>query len=261
MQLSEDQVRAWREDGFVFVDGLLSPAEMAVVQAELPDLLALRRQEVVLEKDGETVRSLLNLHLYNAVFDALVRHPRLIGPTMQLLGSEVYIFQSILNLKHAFTGDVWQWHQDYPTYHADDGMLTPRVMNILLFIEDVGEFNGPLMLVPGTHEATFATPEVDRTTTSYPLRGLDDDTVARHAEDRGIVAPKGPAGSAIFMHTNLIHGSGPNMSPWGRALMSLTLNSTENKTVAKSVRPDYIVLDDFTPVVPLAEDCLTRAPA
>ena len=63
----------------------------------------------------------------------------------------------------------------------------------------------------------------------------------------------------IFAHTNIIRGSGPNMSPWDRALMSLTLNSVENKTVKKSVRPDYIVMDDFTPVEPLADDCLVSA--
>ena len=258
MRLTQDQVEAWRRDGFLFVEGLLSAQEMAVVRAELPALLALRRQEVVLEKDGATVRSLLNLHLYNAVFEALVRHPGLIGPTMQLLESQVYIFQSILNMKHAFTGDVWQWHQDYPTYRADDGMLAPRVVNVLLFVEEVSEFNGPLMLIPGTHDETFETPEVDVKTTSYPLRSLDHGTIAQHARARGIAAPKGPAGSVIFAHTNIIHGSGPNMSPWGRALLSLTLNSVENKTVGKSVRPDYIVLDDFTAVEPLAEDCLLK---
>ncbi len=258
MRLTQKQVGTWRRDGFLFIEGLLSAQEMAVVRAELPALLALRRQEVVLEKDGQTVRSLLNLHLYNAVFEALVRHPGLIEPTMQLLESEVYIFESILNMKHAFTGDVWQWHQDYPIYHADDGMRAPRVVNVLLFIDEVSEFNGPLMLIPGTHEETFELPEVDRTTTSYPLRSLDHGTIAQHARARGIAAPKGPAGSVIFAHTNIIHGSGPNMSPWGRALLSLTLNSVENKTVGKSVRPNYIVLDDFTAVEPLAEDCLLK---
>ena len=47
---------------------------------------------------------------------------------------------------------------------------------------------------------------------------------------------------------NILHGSGPNMSPWGRAMLSLTLNSVENRHTG-SRRPDWVVLNDFTPVV------------
>ncbi len=256
MRLEAAERAAWEERGFLFMEGLLSAAEMAVVDAALPRLLGLRRRETVLEKDGETVRSLLNLHLYDAVFDRLVRHPKLIGPARDLLGDEVYIFQSILNLKRPFTGDVWQWHQDFPTYHADDAMPAPRVVNVLLFIEAVNEFNGPLMLIPGSQREYFMLPEVDTTTTSYPLRRLEAADIGGFAEANGIVAPKGPAGSAIFAHTNIIHGSNPNMSPWGRAMLSLTLNSVANRTTRPSVRPAHVTLDDFTPVVALEEDCL-----
>ncbi len=256
MRVSAAVKAEWERSGFLFEEALLSAMEMAVVDAALPRLLDLRREETVLEKDGVTVRSFLNLHLYDEVFAALVRHPKLISPARELLGEDVYIFQSILNMKRPFTGDVWQWHQDFPTYHADDAMLEPRVVNILLFIEDVGEFNGPLMLIPGTHGEFFMLPEVDRTTTSYPLRRLEAADIGGFAEANGIVSPKGPAGSAIFAHTNIIHGSGPNMSPWGRAILSLTLNAVSNRTTAPSVRPAHVTLDDFTPVQPLGEDCL-----
>ena len=45
------------------------------------------------------------------------------------------------------------------------------------------------------------------------------------------------------------------MSPWGRALISLTLNSVDN-AITVSRRPDYIVPRDFTPITPLRDDCL-----
>ena len=124
------------------------------------------------------------------------------------------------------------------------------MVNVLVFLEEVSSFNGPLMIIPGSHRSAAYRREVDSTTTSYPIRALDTDTVDALARERGIVAPQGPPGSAIFAHTNCVHASGPNMSPWGRAVISLTLNSIENRHTG-SRRPDWVVMDDFRPVVAL----------
>jgi ectoine hydroxylase len=253
--LSEAQIEAYRRDGFLVVPDLVAPAEAAAALARIGELAKLERREVILEKDGRTVRSLMNGHRFDDLLGRFVRHPRLVDAARAIVGSEVYIFQSIFNCKAPFTGDVWQWHQDYPTYLADDGMPSPRAVNVLVFLEEVGEFNGPLMLIPGSHEAEAEVNEVDRSTTSYPLRSASAETVAELARRRGIVAPKGPPGTAIFAHTNIVHGSGPNMSPWGRTMLSLTLNSVENRHKG-SRRPDWVVLSDFSPVVPLAEPLL-----
>ena len=56
-----------------------------------------------------------------------------------------------INGKMAFEGDVWQWHQDYGTWLNDDLMPTERAMNVAIFLDDVNEFNGPLMFIPGSH--------------------------------------------------------------------------------------------------------------
>lgn len=250
--LSEQQLREYRDNGLAFVPGLLSPGEVAPVMERVRRLCAgERRREVILEKDGKTVRSLMNAHRFDDVIDRFVRHPKLIDAARQLVASEVYIFQSIINLKWAFTGDVWPWHQDYPTYMEDDGVPTPRMANILVFLEEVTEFNGPLMFIPGSHAVAPRVTSLDIEKTSYPARWTTTDLVETEARSHGIAAPKGPAGSVVFAHTNILHGSGPNMSPWGRAMLSLTLNSVENRHTG-SRRPDWVVLNDFTPVVPVA---------
>lgn len=249
--LGEPQLREYRGNGLSFLPGLLAPAEVASVMERVRHLCAHeRRREVILEKDGKTVRSLMNAHRFDDVIDRFVRHPKLIGAARQIVASDVYIFQSIINLKWAFTGDVWPWHQDYPTYLEDDGMATPRAVNVLVFLEEVTEFNGPLMFIPGSHEVAPRVTSLDTEKTSYPARWTTTDLVETEARSHGIAAPKGPPGSVVFAHTNILHGSGPNMSPWGRAMMSLTLNSVENRH-AGSRRPDWVVLSDFSPVVPV----------
>ena len=245
--LNTNQLDDYSNEGYLFVPELLPMAEISAVMTQLPELSTLQRPEVIFEKDSQTVRSLMNVHTYSKAADKLIRHQSIIDPVKQILQSDVYVFQCILNLKRAFTGDIWQWHQDYSTYHIDDGMPANRLVNVLIFMDEVNEFNGPLMLVPGSHRGEAITKAIDNSTTSYPIRALSNLDVARAIEVNGMVAPKGPAGSVIFANTNIIHGSASNMSPWSRAVMSLTLNSVENKHRG-SVRPEWVVMNNFSPV-------------
>ena len=113
-----------------------------------------------------------------------------------------------INAKAAFDGEVWQWHQDYAHLVNDDDMPTPRAMNIAVFLDEVNEFNGPLMFIPGSHRQGRLEAGHDVTTTSYPLWTIDNDTITRLVDEGGIVAPKGPPGSMLMFHGNLVHASG-----------------------------------------------------
>ena len=245
--LSTSQMHDYSDEGYVFVPELLPVGDIRAVIAELPELCALQRPEVIFENDSQTVRSLMNVHTYSTAADKLIRNRLVIDPVKQILGSDVYVFQCVLNLKRAFTGDIWQWHQDFSTYLIDDGMPANRLVNVLIFMDEVNEFNGPLMLVPGSHRGEAIKNDVDDATTSYPIRALDNSQVASAVEVNGIVAPKGPAGSVIFANTNIIHGSASNVSPCDRVLISLTLNSVENKHQGSS-RPEWVVMNNFSPV-------------
>jgi ectoine hydroxylase len=70
-----------------------------------------------------------------------------------------------------------------------------------------------------------------------------------------MVAPKGRPGSALFFHCNLVHGSPPNMSPWGREIVYVSLNRVDN-AIRRFKRPEWIAHRDFAPLVALGPDCL-----
>ena len=251
-RLSEEQCARYRDDGFVFLPNLISERDIARARDELAALCRLTRDEVIFENDGRTVRSVMNPQAFSDLFGRFVRLPALLGAVRQLLERDVYLFQCVINMKRPFDGAVWQWHQDFPTYFHDDKMPEPRAVNALVFIDEVREFNGPLMIIPASHSAPAYETAVDDTTTSYPLRAADEAVVARLASERGIEAPKGGPGSVIFAHTNVVHGSAPNMSPWPRTLASITYNAVDNKH-GRSRRPDWVVRRDFAalePVVP-----------
>jgi len=130
-------------------------------------------------------------------------------------------------------------------------------MNIAIFLDAVNEFNGPLMFIPGSHKEGTLAAGHDLTTTSYPLWTIDHATITRLVARGGIVAPKGPPGSVIMFHGNLVHGSAPNMSPWNRNIVYLSLCAVSNH-IRRFRRPEYIAHRNFAPIRALSDDCLLR---
>ncbi len=133
-------------------------------------------------------------HLYSAPFARLARHPRMIEPVVALFGEPVYMHQFKINGKMAFDGDVWQWHQDFGTWKNDDDMPEPRAMNIAIFLDEVNEFNGPLMFIPGSHKLGVLDAGHDTSTTSYPLWTINHATIAQPGRARRHRRAKGAGG-------------------------------------------------------------------
>ncbi len=272
MKLSAAQHEQFDRDGYLFFPGLFTPAETKTLNDAVPELYSRREAYNVREKGKDAVRTNFAAHLYSEPFAKLARHPRMVDPVQELLGEELYMHQFKINGKQAFDGDVWQWHQDYGTWLNDDRMPEARAMNVAIFLDDVNDYNGPLMFIPGSHKRGVVDAKHDLTTTSYPLWTLDNDLVAQLVEraggpggydaagrtvPRGIVSPTGPAGSMILFHGCLVHASGSNLSPWNRVSVYLSLCAVSNH-IRRFKRPEYIAHRDFTPIETLQDDCLMK---
>ena len=147
MKLTPKQIEDFDRDGWLFLPELFTREEVDLLAREAEGIYDTKRPEVWREKSGAP-RTAFAAHLYNEAFGLLGAHPRMINPVEQVFGEKVYMHQYKINAKSAFTGDVWQWHQDYGTWKRDDGMPEPRAMNIAIFLDEVMPINGPLMLVP-----------------------------------------------------------------------------------------------------------------
>jgi len=262
MHLTAEQRASFDRDGYLFFPSLFAPREVAVLNDAVPALYARLEVYNVREKDSDAVRTNFAAHLISAPFARLARHPRMVEPVVDLFAEAVYMHQFKINGKMAFEGDVWQWHQDYGTWLNDDQMPTERAMNVAIFLDDVTEFNGPLMFIPGSHRRGVIDAKHDTRTTSYPLWTVDHDLI-RQLVDRaggrqgGIVAPKGPAGSMILFHSCLVHASSSNLSPFNRVSVYLSLCAVSNH-IRRFKRPEYIAHRDFTPIQCLPDDCLLK---
>ena len=255
MRLSEEQIAALNRQGFLVLPDLFSGSEVDALRSRLPAVFADGHEGNIVERESGEVRTSMGLHLRDESFSALTRHPRLVEPALQILGEPAYIQQVKVNVKAAFSGEVWQWHYDFATHHEEDGVLRPLALNLHVFLDDVSEFNGPLWFIPGSHAVGAHGAHLDTATTSYPLWVVDPPTVKALAEKNGMVSATGPRGTGLIFFDTLLHGSPPNMSPWDRAIFSLILNPVSNAATLCG-RPDYKHHQDFSPVVPLDDDCL-----
>ena len=190
----------------------------------------------------------------------MARHPRLVEPLRQLFGEDVYVHQFKLNAKAAFEGDVWQWHQDYGTWARDDGMPEPRAMNIAVFLDEVMPINGAADADSEESQAGRARrrPRHDHHVLSaVDARQGDRDAArakppARRRRHRGADRQ---AGSVLMFHGNLVHASPPNITPYPRKIVYLTLCAVSNH-ITKFTRPEWIAHRDFTPIEPVDDDAL-----
>ena len=262
MRLTPAQLEQFDREGYLFFPGHFSPEETQALTQAVPELYARREDYNVREKGKDAVRTNFAAHMYSEPFAKLARHPRMIEPVQDLFGEKLYMHQFKINGKMAFEGDVWQWHQDYGTWLNDDMMPTERAMNVAIFLDDVNEYNGPLMFIPGSHKKGVVNAKHDLTTTSYPLWTVDNQLIAQLVEraggkDGGIVSPKGPAGSMILFHSCLVHSSSANLSPFNRVSVYLSLCAVSNH-IRRHKRPEYIAHRDFTPIDCLPDDCLLK---
>ena len=115
------------------------------------------------------------------------------------------------------------------------------------------------MLIPKSHKHGMLAAGHDTLTTSYPLWTLDKETVTRLAargrSGIGIVAPTGKPGSVLMFHGNLVHASPPNITPYPRKIVYLTLCAVSNH-ITKFTRAEWIAHRDFTPIEPVDDDAL-----
>jgi ectoine hydroxylase len=262
MRLSKEQLAQFDRDGYLFFPSHFSPEETKTLNAAVPELYARREAYNVREKGKDAVRTNFAAHMYSEPFAKLARHPRMVKPVEDLFDEKLYMHQFKINGKMAFEGDVWQWHQDYGTWLNDDMMPTERAMNVAIFLDDVNEYNGPLMFIPGSHKKGVIDAKHDLTTTSYPLWTVDNKLIAQLVEraggkQGGIVSPKGPAGSMILFHSCLVHASSANLSPFNRVAVYLSLCAVSNH-IRRHKRPEYIAHRDFTPIDCLPDDCLLK---
>lgn len=252
--LNEEQLQSYEKEGFLFFEALFSQEEIKSIISEVQNLKSNRNNispnYIISEPESNDVRSFFYIHEFNEIFRKLSKNPKIVDIAKQILDSDVYIHQSRINLKPGFKGKEFYWHSDFETWHVEDGMPRMRALSCSINLTDNNEFNGPLMVIPGSHKEYISC--VGQTPKNHFKESLkkqeygvpDDKIMTDIVKQNGIKSPKGKAGSVIFFECNIMHGSNSNITPYPRSNVFFVYNSTENTLNEpfgnREPRPEYI---------------------
>jgi ectoine hydroxylase-related dioxygenase (phytanoyl-CoA dioxygenase family) len=218
--LSRQQLEEYNEVGAIVVPGLAGAETIARMNAVLAELVERSREvsthdEIYDLEPGHTreaprVRRIKSPHLVSEVFAEFMRSEKFIGILQALLGENVRLYGSKLNLKSPHFGSPVEWHQDWAFYpHTNDDVLAVGVM-----LDDTTVENGAMYVMPGTHRG----PTYDhRGPDGYFVGAIDPDTC--ELDFSKALACEGAAGSCSFHHVRLVHGSAQNVSDRPRGLL------------------------------------------
>ncbi|MFT4059871.1 MAG: phytanoyl-CoA dioxygenase family protein [Legionella sp.] len=266
--LHQFEINQFHREGFLIAESYFTCAEIEHLKKETIHLMHHECPGKVMEEDGSTIRSINGPHLISPIMDKVSKTPRLLNSVQLLLGSEsIYIHQYKINIKHAFVGDIWEWHTDYWFWHKEDGMPKPNALSVVIFLDEINDYNGPMILVPGSHTTKWN--EHDHTLPYGSLTGGDNWRLTTSSKlkyqfsteqlkniiaKNGLQSAKGHAGSVLFFHSNLLHCSGLNLSPWDRKAIFISYNLVNNAlNPIESPRPDFLASRDFSPLQAIGE--------
>src|SRR5690242_21919894 len=217
--ISDDEVRAYHRDGVIVVRNVLGADALAHLRSDLAELVAgaaavTEHTEVYDLEPGHTpeaprVRRIKAPHTVHSAFDAVVRSQPVLDILTKLIGSNLRLHGSKLNMKSAQYGSPVEWHQDWAFYpHTNDDVLAVGVM-----LDDCTVENGAMMVLSGSHKG----PVYNHHTDGYFCGAMDPTALDI---DFGKAVPlTGPAGAASFHHARTVHGSAQNVSDRPRQLL------------------------------------------
>lgn len=217
--LNGDQVGFYEENGYLVLENRLDAGMIEAVRAEIARLeqfavgMTESDDRIDLEDshrpDDPRVRRIKLPHTQSRLFNELLHSDTILAPVRDLIGPDLRLHTTKLNMKSAGYGAAIEWHQDFAFYpHTNDDVLA-----VALIIDDMKLENGPLMVFPGSHKG--------------PIHDHHDDGVfagGMNMKQSGLdpadaVPLTGPAGSISIHHARIVHGSAQNLSDSPRRLM------------------------------------------
>ncbi|MBW4706487.1 phytanoyl-CoA dioxygenase family protein [Roseobacter sp. YSTF-M11] len=217
--LTPDQIALYREQGYLVLENQIPDAWLTRIHREIARFedeargMTASNDRLDLEDshtpEAPRLRRIKLPHQISDVMRDLMYSDHILAPARDLIGPNLRLHTTKLNMKSAGYGAAVEWHQDYAFYpHTNDDILAIGVL-----IDDMAAENGPLMVYPGSHTGPVYDHHVDGVFAGAMI-----------PEENGL-APQdavqltGPAGAISIHHGRIVHGSALNTSDRARRIL------------------------------------------
>ena len=197
--LTEDQVAAYRRDGYLAPVPVMSETEARALRGTL---------ETIEAGMGGPLRGDLRhkAHLLFPFLAELIRHPAILDAVEDLLGPDILCWNTNFFIKEAETPSFVSWHQD-STYW---GLSSPDVCTAWVALTPSNFDNGAMAVIPKSHMMDQIPHRDTFDRHNLLTRGQE---IAVEVDERKAVPLVLKPGEMSLHHVRLVHGSPPNPSP------------------------------------------------
>ena len=211
--LSPQQLEAYQHDGVLLVENVADEATLAAMRRALAGLIA-QSASITAHDDvydlepshtaaNPRLRRIKQPHLHDRVFREFLTSEPLLGILKQLIGPNIRMHNSKLNVKAPSGGAAIEWHQDWAFHpHTNASLLAVGLM-----LEDCTLENGPMLVLRGSHEGPVVH---DHNADGRFCGAIEPGQAPLDYENR--IACVGKAGTISIHHTFAVHGSAANTS-------------------------------------------------
>lgn len=222
--LTDAQKAFYHEQGYLLgLPPIYTPAEMAQINADLPNLLALLRP-------GEDPKDIREWHETSTYLYDLCLNPKVLDLVEGILGPNFFLWASNFFIKPPFTHATVGWHQD--AYYWP--MAPHNTVTVWLAFDDVDAENGAMKIVPGSHRAGLLQHSRSTQTDSVLTLELESGTF----NEADAVQFQLKAGQVSLHDDRAVHGSPGNPSPRRRAGLTMRYSGTHVKNDL-SINPHF----------------------
>ncbi len=230
MKLTEEQIAAFRRDGFLLLRGFTEASRVAAIRTAALEQIAERMPPVETEgeyagADNPTLRRLRQVYGRDPRFRAWMTDPAIRPALAQLLGETPVLtlahHNSIMTKMPGRSTETC-WHQDRRYWHFENDNL----LSVWLALGEETAENGVLEFIPGSHRLDFAPERFDAKTCFRP--DLDENAQLIATKTRFDLY----AGDVVLFHCRTLHHADANRSQEPKIAFVYTVRGMENHALS-----------------------------
>ncbi len=235
--LSNNQISRYHTQGFLCIPNFLDPDLVGHFRETISQIAIANPtdsfDETRVEMEPDTSANELKIRRiyepceFYPTFREFSESPHILDSVEQLVGGNIYLHYSKINMKPSQSGSVVDWHQDlsyYPSTNSDS-------LAILIYLDDADLDNGCLMVLPGRHN----NPPMDHTSS-----GIFQGRITENIDESEITMIEGRAGTAIFLHCLTPHASQHNYSNRQRRTLIISYRATDSFPIFVNDRTEEV---------------------
>lgn len=233
--LTGEQLRFYRENGYVVLDSVFSSSELEECSAEYNQLFE-RKKEADLEatwrgdwkdrsqSEATSVLSIHSLQNHAGIFTKMLLNDGLLDAIQQITRSgNILLHHTKAHVKPPDKGSSFPMHQDYHYFpYKNDSMVA-----VFIHLDDTDSDNGGLAVFPGSH---LLGPQEDKgSVAGWHYVDQDVFSIEKATPLKDI-----KKGQVVIFSYLLIHGSYPNSSARVRRMLLFQMMAAEDEKLKES---------------------------